>query len=751
MASTSARLDFPSKSVPRGPIFPGSSIGDNSQIFSKGGGSTNDTRAKNTEYTDKIILDYNSEYASSLGITTEFNKQSFNPIIGGRQNTINGQLSSFLAGGNNSSPNSSNDISISNAGQEENGNAVTFRTGASSAQSASRNQTAAQAAQVLNEHGCPGNQTYAYLTISSSNGSYLPTFSKGGCGCWVSTGADVGTLLGVMGSSALLTKFTTIPGFTKAGRLKNALDKIAAMAGRPKDQYADLLKLKPDILGHRNQVMVKQAIRAQLRSGQKTLTRIFVNADGTTTTRVVPNKYLGRRQTFVVREIYTDKQTGVTKFIDKRKTVDEMYDDEVEGLYRRWYSSTKKYFQDVEKTVQLHGFGGVLEAKIMAYLNPLYTDFVTVLVSGVVGSLFQAISAATIYREKVCLGNNRMPKPDLDCNCKCRPKFEEECGTVSSSIISNYTNSVQDFALSLIFGSDEIAHCGYGCCTGQTEIINSDGECDCQDPDPSTYEFIQGSIYSPNGCNCRKKISSGITGIPPALIPGIYIEKDVLAQKKAVGKIFNPNTCSFDCPDGSHVAEGISPGSYARITDNLGNGAPTTGHYLYETGCNYVCDGREPNSTNMISPWPPDCESLLGPGAIFVNDPTVCNCLPCPDEDKTCVKEMSYGVAFNVTEEQCNQGDPWWGLGSFLSYNDGTNNGDCGYPSPIYYVNPGVSIAAIGRPPDDYGYLSITDAGYTKDGSCSGSCADGTCGSDDPTQEDFYCGCICNVLLEQLP
>lgn len=391
-------------------------------------------------------------------------------------------------------------------------------------------------------------------------------------------------------------------------------------------------------------------------------------------------------------------------------------------------------------------------------------------------ALFQTIGlginqllALTVYRPKICFGPGSVLNENT-CECECLPEYES-CGFFAKDYIQigghSYAWVYDLVSPNFLPTADELAHCAKSCdCNLQLSSTNFNIDCKCTDC-VSGFTWKDG-----NGCACLRDY---YYTPPPGQRKsdrggwkkqrGICIDSDIVSAEEGFGKNWNEETCAYECPIGTDVRFKFVPydalpggifvsrpcGAYARIEDNLGIQAPTKAHYLYTTGCDCVCDGRDQLADGTLSQFPPDCESLIGPGAVFVDDPTVCNCLPCPDEDKTCVKEMSYGVAFNVTEEQCNQGDPWWGIGSFTSYNDGTNNGDCGYPGPISYVNPGVSIAAIGRPPDDYGYLSATDAVYTKDGSCSGSCADGTCGSDDPTQEDFYCSCICNVFLDQLP
>lgn len=245
---------------------------------------------------------------------------------------------------------------------------------------------------------------------------------------------------------------------------------------------------------------------------------------------------------------------------------------------------------------------------------------------------------ASIYRPKVCRGDNTTLNQDT-CNCDCdlvASQSMSENNFSAQTAAACYTTGAESFLRVImqtlisavpgfngVFDGDEIAGCYLPCQCLQEQNVDIFGNelCDCIcDPDDLPYG---------NG-PCEYE------------------------------RIFDSDTCCCDCPANSHIATGATKGTYARLADNLGNPAPSAYHESYSTGCSYVCDGREANSSNMISPWPPDCESLLGPGAVFVDEPTVCNCMPCQKPDcATCI-ESCLGITDLCANFDCDDPYPWY-------------------------------------------------------------------------------------------
>lgn len=572
----------------------------------------------------------NDLYASAKGADNKFNDNELNPILANRPNNINGMTNNSLMGGSRKISSISKDGSSEaiDADRPLNNNSITAMTSSdASAISIDENKE-------RNSDGCFGGQTYAYLTISGTPDSPIPSFTDGGCGCWVSTNADLTLIAGAIGGlSALIQK---IPYFSKArvlGRWNTQMDKILTKlnlggAANFKEAYELMIKHKNAVFNKSARNATKEAIKKQLRKGIKnadgTLSyprRTVIMPDGSEQVRDILPSHHGRGKI----TIKVPKGPGGGGFIFKRVTPEQIYEEVAAQRYKTFLQRTQKYFNDMEEIKVMQGFGPALQAKMQANLALLIQEYTGCFLGTVIGTAIVALDAVTVWRAKVCLGQGM--SLDENCQCVCAEGWETACGNVSSSVWSNYANEVNSFfggysdyggVAAIIFQGDEIQHCSLGCCSGQTQINNDDGTCDCQDPDAPSV-FIQGNIYSTTGCDCRKKVSSNITGIPPAVIPGIYMDGDVKTQMENVGKIFNFDKCVFECPAGSDVALGKTKPALARYNDNLDDASvPTKEHYLYQTGCNFVCDGRD-----YVGTWPPTCDA----GSLWNGDTLVCACV----------------------------------------------------------------------------------------------------------------------------
>ena len=201
-----------------------------------------------------------------------------------------------------------------------------------------------------------------------------------------------------------------------------------------------------------------------------------------------------------------------------------------------------------------------------------------------------ATGGLTIYRPKKCEAENRSRLGSQTCKCLCDDEnMTDDCYT--PSIIPSLTGLISPLFYSLPIASADF------------DEVNG-----CDDPCPCLSER-ETDLFGNLLCTCECD--------PPDLPYG--------NGPCHHGRNFDSDTCCCDCPEGSHLAEGLSPSgqTYARLDDNLGTVAPSAYHESYSTGCNYVCDGREADSSNMISPWPPACPY----GYFFSTDPLQCRCV----------------------------------------------------------------------------------------------------------------------------
>jgi len=664
--------------------FCGGYGGQNANNISSGSPSEESMGPRETINCGRVFAEDNDLYASVIGSDNKFNDNESNPILANRPNDINGMTNNSLTGGSYKIASMSKDSSSGAIDTDKplNNNSITAMT-SSDASSIRIDKNR----QERNSDGCIGGQTYAYLTISGSPGSSIPTFTDGGCGCWVSTNADLTLIAGAIGGLTPLIQ--KIPGFSKGAILRKwqlKMDDILTTidvggAANFEKAYKKMQKLKDFTFSRGNRIRVETNIRKQMGAGIK-------NADGTlahpvetvmlpsgkTQVMQITPDMIGKGNFKIVRPKGSPNRGNDEGFEIITTTAEHLYDVVATERFNSYEAAVGKYFRDMEDAKRLQGFGSQLGDKMKANLTAILAEYTGCFFGGLVGGIGVALGVVTIWRAKVCLGQGM--SLDENCQCVCAEGWEKACGSVSSSVWSNYANKVTTFfgglAGAVIFAGDEIQHCSLGCCSGQTQITNDDGTCDCEDPDAPSV-FIQGNKYSTTGCNCKKKVSSSITGIPPATIPGIYMDGDVKTQMENVGKVFNSDTCVFECPVGSDVREGRAKPTLARYTDNLDDASvPTKEYYLYQTGCNFVCDGRDYGGT-----WPPTCST----GYSFDTTKSVCECVP------TCTTaDDNFDVIFQCNTSACGEGG---GLPS--NYCDQWNQyGYTTYTEALGYLNVGV-------------------------------------------------------------
>lgn len=252
---------------------------------------------------------------------------------------------------------------------------------------------------------------------------------------------------------------------------------------------------------------------------------------------------------------------------------------------------------------------------------------VTTYFKKVLGISFSALATLSLMRPKQCFGENVRLNP-YTCECECASDEMEECGIASMPQAWLYDL----IAPNVLPTSEELKSCGK--CDCNLDLGANNLGCKC-----TTCE--SGYTWKTGRCDCSRDIQIVNTGngTYPAIQytwakqPGKCIRDDVIAVEEGLGKTWDEETCSWQCPAGSDVAENRRCGLYARLNDNLGAGAPSKEHYLYRTGCNCVCDGRQKNSSNMFNPWPPLCPE----GYEFNSDPLICSCVDiCSDPPDSC-------------------------------------------------------------------------------------------------------------------
>jgi hypothetical protein len=240
------------------------------------------------------------------------------------------------------------------------------------------------------------------------------------------------------------------------------------------------------------------------------------------------------------------------------------------------------------------------------------------------GVAIASLSNLLIARPMQCFGSN----VELNDNCECVcTDGAEDCSAIPLGLWQN----LYDYGMpGFIPRANELKTCKSCDCHLKPQYVtnNADpwGQCYCTYCEPG-YTWFDGW-----NCPCliwedRSYFTSNSRG------------KCIANTELGFNKVWNEEKCQLECPEGSDLAERRPKGKYARIEDN---GYPT-GHYLYRTGCDYVCDGELQLADGTFSQFPPDC----GEGYIWDGSPTVCNCVSCPVKLFYCQEE---GTAISCDE-----------------------------------------------------------------------------------------------------
>lgn len=273
-----------------------------------------------------------------------------------------------------------------------------------------------------------------------------------------------------------------------------------------------------------------------------------------------------------------------------------------------------------------------------------------------------------VMRPKKCYGRNTFLNPDT-CECECI-EGATECGfmartskTISSSETGNITlggiidSTLEDtqkrtqffldfMSPGLLPQTDEIRNCEVACNCNlirNSYGVFTSGQCKCMDC-ASGYTWKTGGV-----CHCAKDtflidvLGNGSWGKEH----GTCVDNDVDSTETALGKTWDgKEICGYICAPGTHLGDGTYPDGCSRLEDNLSDSdVPTKEHYLYRTGCNYVCDERaiSENCSNFpngdASSFPPTCD------AGYVWDSSALGCLcreippTCPSDDPACKRD----------------------------------------------------------------------------------------------------------------
>ena len=269
-----------------------------------------------------------------------------------------------------------------------------------------------------------------------------------------------------------------------------------------------------------------------------------------------------------------------------------------------------------------------------------------------------ALGATSIMRKKVCLGQHTFLNTTT-CECECLPGKETFAnGNLEDTIQSNIYGAasfIWDTVASVVVQADEFRSC-CDVCNGclNKRVFSFTGTCHCV-CDPSSSEIR--SHY----------------GIHADAADDCPFEKTLVNAEYFSHGTISTEDCCCECPDGSDVKEGRTKPTLARLSDNLSDASVgSTSHYLYQTGCNFVCDGRDYGGT-----WPPTCST----GYSFDTTKSVCECTP------TCTTaDDNFDVRFQCNTSACGEGG---GLSAGYC-NTWNQYGFTTYAEALDYLNVGV-------------------------------------------------------------
>ena len=268
---------------------------------------------------------------------------------------------------------------------------------------------------------------------------------------------------------------------------------------------------------------------------------------------------------------------------------------------------------------------------------------------------------------KRCYGSNAVLNWKT-CECECPPDhFECTATKLGGNVDASWLYDL--IAPNFVPTANELKACRHCDCDlkvgdSVTSVIVYGGwnTCMCD-------SCIDGTTFKEGaGCSCYKEFNR--PPLPGGVTPGDYtpgigkqrgkcVDNDIITVETALGKSWDGQKCAYTCPPGSHIADGRSPDGCSRLEDNLGTTAPSKHHYLYRTGCNYVCDERAiaENCSNFAngdaSSFPPTCDT----GYVWDGQALGCLCreIPpaCPSADPTCKRTDI------LTGQVVNSGSDW--------------------------------------------------------------------------------------------
>ena len=451
---------------------------------------------------------------------------------------------------------------------------------------------------------------------------YVQGELEGKCGCWVSLGGfiDLFTMwLGKGTSRAIMKKlgiFKQAKDAARAALFKKASTMAKYNTALSSNWATRWNTIIPGGIGGITNGMIVNPARASTRNSMRVLT-----------------KKLNERLLAIAKN--QNLSPTIKEQYRQLKALGKEWDDFVSEINR------KKSIMDadVEKVWRYHTFQ---EGVHKLTGDPLFTSYQSAWAefSKVFVERMGVFLTALVQRPKQCYGNNTFLNPDT-CECEC-VEGGTQCGfltrtsatgsspltgpvTFGGFIDSTIDDTIRRTNLFLDFinpnflpQTNELKSCEIGCPCNLTHTSYT-GVCKCT-------ACLGGYTWKTGGvCHCAKDaflidvFGRGSWGKEH----GQCVDDDVDSKETALGKTWDgKEICGYVCPAGSDVIEGRTMPSLARLQDNLSDsGVPTKQHYLYRTGCNYVCDGRDRAEG---TPWPPTCDT----GSTFDASKNVCACRP---------------------------------------------------------------------------------------------------------------------------
>lgn len=311
----------------------------------------------------------------------------------------------------------------------------------------------------------------------------------------------------------------------------------------------------------------------------------------------------GRRRFTRDWKIRYDKKHGIGTATDKMAA--EAYTNE-----------KRKYAADVARILEEQNAGATRISEASALYKRLELYALAEVIAGMVGVpiIAQVVanidSFTTLYRKKECKGDNtslNQTTCDCDCDLATPQTLNENSISAQSTEICYSPGAVSYFDKLLEILVNEVP--GFNQLLSGPEVEGCYLPCQCA-------ETQQTDMFGNELCKCFCNPNEfGFT----TKLRTLYGRHPDAATDCPFGQSLNTATCCCECPTNSDVYLGKTCGTHARLVDNLDDPAVgSTGHYLYETGCDCVCDGRD-----YVGTWPPECPA----GKVWSGDPHTCDCV----------------------------------------------------------------------------------------------------------------------------